>query len=118
MLPNGNLDFNSGIIGTPANYNGDSIQVLPDGTITYVQTMSSVEYRSYFMSTLYGTAANIYVRDLNTQCWGAASRRTSMIRRPRRGVSAAVRAWRVMALRLYQWQSQRAAGRAGGVYPE
>ncbi len=60
MLPNGNLDFNSGIIGTPANYYGDSIQVLPDGTITYVQTMSSDEYRSYFMSTLYGTAANIY----------------------------------------------------------
>ena len=59
MLPNGNLDFNSGFLGTAPNNFGDSIQVLPDGTITYVQTMSGLEYRSYFMSTLYGTAANI-----------------------------------------------------------
>ena len=60
MLPNGNLDFNSGFLGTAPDNFGDSIEILPDGTITYVQTMSpGLEYRSYFMSTLYGTAANI-----------------------------------------------------------
>ena len=39
---------------------GQSIEVLPDGTKTYVQQMPGLEYRSYFMSTLYGSPANLY----------------------------------------------------------
>jgi hypothetical protein len=55
-LPNGNLDFTSGFLGG----GGQSIEVLPNGTKTYVLQMGSLEYRSYFMSTLYGSLANIY----------------------------------------------------------
>ena len=55
MLPNGNLAFTSGFLGTAPNYFGQSIEVLPNGTKTYVQQMTGLEYRSYFMSNLYGT---------------------------------------------------------------
>ena len=58
MLPNGNLQFTSGIQGSPP-YFGQTIEVLPDGTQTFVQQMPGLEYRSYLMSTLYGTPANI-----------------------------------------------------------
>ena len=59
MLPNGNLAFTSGILGTLPNFFGQSIEVLPNGTKTYVQQMTGLEYRSYFMSTLYGTPADL-----------------------------------------------------------
>ncbi|SRR5579883_2363629 len=54
VLPNGNLDFTSGLLGAPP-FVGQSIEVSPDGTVNYVlQYNSGLEYRSYFMSTLYG----------------------------------------------------------------
>ena len=58
MLPNGNLAFTSGLLASAprfqANAFGQSIEVLPDGTKTYVQQMSGLpEYRSYFESSLY-----------------------------------------------------------------
>jgi len=59
MLPNGNLAFTSGFLGTAPNYYGQSIEVLPNGTKTYVQQMTGLEYRSYFMSNLYGPLANL-----------------------------------------------------------
>ncbi len=59
MLPNGNLAFTSGTLGTPPNYIGQTIEVLPDGTQTFVQQMPGLEYRSYIMSSLYGTSANL-----------------------------------------------------------
>ncbi len=60
LLPNGSLDFNSGYLGQP-NFYGQSIEVLPNGTITYVQQMNGAgpEYRSYFMNNLYGTPASV-----------------------------------------------------------
>jgi hypothetical protein len=51
VLPNGNLDFDSGILGSPIV--GQSIEVSPDGTKQYVLQQNSLQYRSYFMSTLY-----------------------------------------------------------------
>ena len=53
ILPNGNLAFTSGGLGTPSSPAGQSIEVLPNGNIVYVQKMSEYEYRSYFESTLY-----------------------------------------------------------------
>ncbi len=56
MLPNGNLDFTSGNQGSAPNSFGQSIEVLPNGTTTYVQTINGrSEYRSYFYSNLYGS---------------------------------------------------------------
>ncbi len=53
VLPNGNLDFTSGILGAPPFY-GQSIEVSPNGSVNYVlQQNSGLEYRSYLMSTLY-----------------------------------------------------------------
>ncbi len=50
ILPNGNLAFTS---------DAQSIEVLPDGTRTYVQQLSGLpEYRSYFESSLYVPPAN------------------------------------------------------------
>ncbi|MBV8676355.1 MAG: aryl-sulfate sulfotransferase [Planctomycetaceae bacterium] len=54
-LPNGDFDFTSGDLGS----GGQSIEVLPNGTKTYVLQMSGLEYRSYFMSTLYGPPPNV-----------------------------------------------------------
>jgi hypothetical protein len=53
MLPNGNLDFDSGFVG-------QSIEVLPDGRKTYVLKMNlpGIQYRSYMYATLYGNPAN------------------------------------------------------------
>jgi Arylsulfotransferase (ASST) len=51
QLPNGSLAFTSGdIAGGPAQ----SIEVLPNGTETYAMNMSGLEYRSYFVNSLYG----------------------------------------------------------------
>jgi hypothetical protein len=60
VLPSGNLDFTSGFQGSAPNYFGQSIEVSPDGTEDYVLQMSGLEYRSYFISTLYGGANNSY----------------------------------------------------------
>ena len=45
-MPNGNYVFNSGA-------RGQSIEVLPDGTKTYVQEVAAQDYRSFRMSSLY-----------------------------------------------------------------
>ena len=52
-LSNGNLAFTSGGLVFSTGTAGQSIEVLPNGTIVYVQQMSEFEYRSYFESTLY-----------------------------------------------------------------
>ena len=67
MLPNGNLAFTSGFQGAAPNTFGQTIEVLPDGSQTYVQEMTGMEYRSYFMSTLYGPLANLLEQDESTQ---------------------------------------------------
>ncbi len=55
QFPDGNLAFTSGFLTSPSGNFGQSIEVLPDGTRIYVQQMNGMfEYRSYFMSTLYG----------------------------------------------------------------
>jgi arylsulfate sulfotransferase len=53
MLPNGDLAFTSGGLGSANDPAGQSIEVLPDGTRVYVQQTNEYEYRSYFESTLY-----------------------------------------------------------------
>ena len=53
LLPNGNLTFTSGGQGSFPNLFGQSIEVQPNGTQTYVQKMSGYEYRSFFYSSLY-----------------------------------------------------------------
>ncbi len=53
LLPNGNLAFTSGGQGSNGNLFGQTIEVLPDGTQTYVQKMKGYEYRSYLESSLY-----------------------------------------------------------------
>jgi hypothetical protein len=50
LLPNGNLAFTSGY--QSGNF-GETIEVLPDGTQTYVQEITGFEYRSYLTSSLY-----------------------------------------------------------------
>jgi hypothetical protein len=53
MLPNGNLDFDSG-------FAEQTIEALPNGTKTYVMkmTVAGKLYRSYIYATLYGDPAN------------------------------------------------------------
>jgi len=53
LLSNGNLAFTSGALMLKTGVAGQSIEVLPNGTIIYVLQMSGFEYRSYFESTLY-----------------------------------------------------------------
>ncbi len=53
LLSNGNLAFTSGGLSTSKNPDGQSIEVLPDGTTIYVLQINEFEYRSYFESTLY-----------------------------------------------------------------
>jgi arylsulfate sulfotransferase len=53
-MPNGNFVFDSGSQPTaPAAFIGQSIEVLPDGTKTYVQEVATRDYRSFRMSSLY-----------------------------------------------------------------
>jgi arylsulfate sulfotransferase len=54
LLPNGNLAFTSGGLSS-SKPNGQSIEVLPNGTRIYAQQTSIFEYRSYFESTLYSS---------------------------------------------------------------
>jgi arylsulfate sulfotransferase len=49
-LPDGNLAFTSGF---QSNNDSQTIEVLPDGTQTFVQSISGYEYRSYLTSSLY-----------------------------------------------------------------
>src|SRR5262249_59936601 len=51
-LSNGNYSFTSGAIGAPP-FNGQSVEVLPDGTKTYVLQANRGLYRSYRTRTLY-----------------------------------------------------------------
>ena len=67
MLPDGNLAFTSGLQSSASGNFGQSIEVLPNGAVTYVQTMSGLEYRSYFLSTLYGPLDNLLNQDASTQ---------------------------------------------------
>ncbi len=53
LLTNGNLAFTSGGLSTSKTPDGQSIEVLPNGTIIYVQQMNEFEYRSFFESSLY-----------------------------------------------------------------
>ncbi len=58
MLPDGNLAFTPGFLATSAGLYGETIEVAPDGKQVYVQSMDGpYEYRSYFMSSLYGPSA-------------------------------------------------------------
>jgi len=52
-LPNGNFVFTSGSQGQPPTQFGQSIEVLPDGTKTYVLEVAAREYRSFRVSSLY-----------------------------------------------------------------
>lgn len=53
-LSNGNYSFLSGAIGAPPPAQiGQTIEVLPDGTKSYVLKFASPEYRSYRLRTLY-----------------------------------------------------------------
>jgi hypothetical protein len=54
VLSNGNLAFTSGYQGSAPSFFGQSIEVSPDGIVNYVQQMNNSEYRSYFVSSLYG----------------------------------------------------------------
>ena len=50
LLPNRNLAFTSGF---QSNNSSETIEVLPDGTQTFIQSISGYEYRSYLTSSLY-----------------------------------------------------------------
>ena len=52
-LSNGNYSFMSGSQGQPPNDIGQSIEVSPDGTPSYVLQFASPEYRSFRLRTLY-----------------------------------------------------------------
>jgi hypothetical protein len=52
-MPNGNFVFDSGSQGAFGAQIGQSIEVLPDGTTTYVQEVAARDYRSFRMSSLY-----------------------------------------------------------------
>jgi hypothetical protein len=52
-LSNGNFSFTSGFQGEPPNQFGQTIEVLPDGTKSYVLEVNLIEYRSYRIRTLY-----------------------------------------------------------------
>jgi hypothetical protein len=57
VLSNGNYVFTSGAQGTVGHFIGQSIEVLPDGSKTYVQQVGTALYRSFRVQTLYeGTA--------------------------------------------------------------
>jgi hypothetical protein len=53
VLSNGNYVFTSGAQGTPGHFIGQSIEVLPDGTKTYVLQDGTALYRSFRVQTLY-----------------------------------------------------------------
>jgi hypothetical protein len=52
-LSNGNFSFTSGRQGAPPSLFGQTIEVLPDGTPTYVLELAHQEFRSYRIRTLY-----------------------------------------------------------------
>jgi len=52
-LSNGNFSFTSGFQGQPPNQFGQSIEVGPDGTQTYILQVDALLYRSFRVRTLY-----------------------------------------------------------------
>src|ERR1700738_3192924 len=52
-LSNGNFSFTSGSQGQAPNLFGQTIEVLPNGTKTYVLEVNKSEYRSFRVGTLY-----------------------------------------------------------------
>ena len=105
LLPNGNLQFTSGLQGNVADYPtvfGQTIEVQPNGTMTFEQRITGYEYRSYLVNNLYGSTCTSQAPppisstpDLKTRSWERV--RPSLIRRARRGASAAQPAWRATA---------------------
>jgi hypothetical protein len=71
LLPNGNLAFTSGWI-IPSDV-GETIEVRPDGTQTFVQELNGLEYRGYLMSSLYGSPANVLNPGFEDPILGAGS---------------------------------------------
>jgi hypothetical protein len=68
ILSNGNLAFTSGLLTSGSGPAGQSIEVLPDGTKSYVQQMNGLsEYRSYFETSLYVPTAGLVERDTTTE---------------------------------------------------
>ena len=73
MLPNGNLAFTSGYLGIAPNYFGQTIEVLPDGTKTFVQQMTGLEYRSLpHEQPLRHAPPTSSTPALNPRSWGRA----------------------------------------------
>ena len=54
-LPDGDLTFTSGLAGT----SGGMVETSPAGVITYVNNISTFQYRSYAMDGLYGPATGL-----------------------------------------------------------
>ena len=52
-MSNGNYVFDSGSQAAPSGQFGQSIEVLPNGTKTYVEEVAARDYRSFRMSSLY-----------------------------------------------------------------
>jgi hypothetical protein len=70
-LSNGNFFFTSGRQGKPPWF-AQSIEVLPDGTKTYVLQDASPEFHSYRMRTLYGGISDQLASDNNqSESWSA-----------------------------------------------
>lgn len=53
-LPNGNFVFTSGLVDQGSGAFGQSIEVLPNGTIAYIIEKMGYEYRSFRVGSLYG----------------------------------------------------------------
>jgi hypothetical protein len=76
-LSNGNFSFTLGNQGQPPKQFGQTIEVLPDGTKTYVLELAGLEFRSYRMRTLYegisdqlaapATVASVVINDGTAQ---------------------------------------------------
>jgi hypothetical protein len=75
MLPNGNLDFDSG-------FAGQTIEVRPDGKETYVLKMNlrGIQYRSYMYATLYGNPLDSSLP--STPIPSGLARRLKILERP------------------------------------
>ncbi len=71
VLPDGNLAFNSGF---QSNNSSETIEVLPDGTQTFVQSISGYEYRSYLTSSLYIDPSSSPAHNPAADHWRYASR--------------------------------------------
>ena len=59
LLPNGNLAFTAGFWEHNPTASRRHIEVLPNGTNSFVQQMPGAEYRCYLLSNLYDTPPNL-----------------------------------------------------------